>query len=71
MTTTETNYRYEIWWCAAGCLPDSEHPAFVADTMPEIEAWLAGDEAAEYRDSTGDYNTYDFEIVDTLTEGDK
>ena len=69
--TTDNTYRYEIWWCAAGCLYDAEHPAFVANTIPEIETWLAGPDADDYRNSTGEHSTYYFDIIDTQTQEDK
>jgi len=58
-------YRYSVWWCAAGCLPDYDNPAFSADTLEEIDAWLRSDEADEYRSAEGEFSTYSFEIHDT------
>lgn len=60
-------YRYSVWWCAAGCLPDFDHPAFSADTLEEIDAWLQSDEADEYRSAEGEFSTYSFEITDNTT----
>jgi hypothetical protein len=56
--------RIELWWTAAGCLPDAEHPAYIADNMTDAQTWLAGDEAAEYYATTGEHNTYTFELVE-------
>lgn len=63
----DTTFRYYVWWCAAGCLPDTDNPAFAANTIEEVNAWLASDEADEYRESTGEFNTYEFEIVTNLS----
>lgn len=63
----DATFRYYVWWCAAGCLPDSDNPAFAANTIEEVNAWLASDEADEYRESTGEFNTYEFEIVTNLS----
>ncbi|NBP04153.1 MAG: hypothetical protein EBU90_29475 [Proteobacteria bacterium] len=60
-------YCYEVWWCAAGCLYDSDHPAFSADTLEEIEAWLQSEEADTYREAAGEFSTYAFEIINTTT----
>ena len=57
-------YRYSVWWCAAGCLPDFDQPAFSAHTLDEIDAWLQSDEADEYRSAEGEFSTYSFEIMD-------
>jgi len=63
----DITFRYYVWWCAAGCLPDTDNPAFAANTIEEVNAWLASDEANEYRESTGEFNTYEFEIVTNLS----
>ena len=60
---------YQVWWASAGCLPDSDTPAFEADTRKECEAWLATDEASEYWESVGDYNTYSFQIHANTSTG--
>lgn len=60
-------FRYSVWWCAAGCLPDCDNPAFSADTLEEIDAWLQSDEADEYRSAEGEFSTYSFEITDNIT----
>ena len=57
--------RYAVWWSAAGCLPDCDRPAFTADTLQEIHAWLQSDEADEYRQPQGEFSTYEFQIHDT------
>jgi len=64
----DSPYCYEVWWSAAGCLYDAEQPAFSADTLPEIEAWLQSEEADLYRDSAGEHSTYDFHIITTSTQ---
>ena len=61
---------YQVWWANAGCLPDSETPAFESNSFAECEAWLLTDEALEFLESAGDYNTYSFQIEKT-TEGAK
>jgi hypothetical protein len=53
---------HEVWWAAAGCLPDSEFPSFTG-TLNECLDWLQGQDAADYWDTCGEYNTYDFYVV--------
>jgi hypothetical protein len=59
---------YEVWWASAGCLPDSDTPAFEADTLQECEDWLDSNSAWEYWESTGENNTYGFQICEN-TDG--
>lgn len=58
--------RFNVWWCAAGCLYDSETPAYSCDTLDEVWEWLRSDHADEYREVAGEHSTYRFEVVDTL-----
>jgi hypothetical protein len=58
---------FSVWWGAAGCLYDSDTPAYEADTMHEIILWLLSDDANGYRDCCGDNNTYAFDIVENAT----
>jgi hypothetical protein len=57
--------KIELWWTAAGCLPDADQPAHVANSLDDARAWLAGDEAAAYWETTGEHNTYSFELIPT------
>ena len=59
---------YEVWWASAGCLPDSDTPAFEADTLQECEDWLDSDSAWEYWESAGDNSLYGFQICEN-TDG--
>jgi hypothetical protein len=54
--------KYMVFWLAAGCLPDSENPAFEANTLKEVRDWLNSDAVNEYWESTGENNTYYFSI---------
>ena len=51
---------YAVWYMAAGCLPDSDEPLFVG-TKGKCEGWIANNKA-EFAESEGDYNTYDFVV---------
>jgi hypothetical protein len=57
--------KIELWWTAAGCLPDADQPAHVANSFDDARAWIAGDEAAAYWETTGEHNTYCFELIPT------
>ena len=59
---------YEVWWASAGCLPDSDTPAFEADTLQECEDWLDSNSAWEYWESAGENSTYGFQICEN-TDG--
>lgn len=52
--------QYAVWWASAGCLPDSEVPAFIG-TLDECEAYLKEDPDG-YFDTVGEHNLYDFSI---------
>ena len=60
---------YQVWWASAGCLPDTDTPAFEANTPSECEAWLNTDEALEYWECVGEYNTYGFQIHANTSTG--
>lgn len=62
-----SDQQYAVWWASAGCLPDSEHPAFVG-TAEECVAYMEKDPDG-YFDSVGEHNTYMFS-VDTWDEVD-
>jgi asparagine N-glycosylation enzyme membrane subunit Stt3 len=65
---TAERYRFSVFWLAAGCLPDSESPAFSANTLKEVRNWLNSDAVNEYWELTGENNTYYFSIVENLEE---
>lgn len=54
------NDLYAVWWASAGCLPDSETPAFVG-TLLECEKYIKEDPDG-YFDIVGDYNLYSLDI---------
>jgi hypothetical protein len=54
------NEQFAVWWASAGCLPDSETPAFVG-TFEECEQYSLTD-PDEYKETVGEYNLYDFYI---------
>lgn len=56
---------YAVWWASAGCLPDSDSPAFVG-TIQECETYIAEDPDG-YFDNVGEHNLYSFSI-DPYTE---
>jgi hypothetical protein len=57
---TKTLETFAVWWASAGCLPDSETPAFTG-TFSECLAYTQ-DDPDEYFESVGDYNLYTFII---------
>ena len=59
---------FQVWWANAGCLPDSENPAYEADTLADCQLWLTSDEAREYFDTVGEWNTYDFVVLEAESE---
>jgi hypothetical protein len=51
---------HAVWWASAGCLPDSEEPAFVGDLQACRE--YAENDPDGYYDNVGIYNLYYFII---------
>lgn len=58
--------QYAVWWASAGCLPDSETPAFVG-SFYECEEYAMAD-PDEYYETVGDRNLYSFIITPYETE---
>lgn len=58
--------QFAVWWASAGCLPDSESPAFVG-TFTECEEYALADPDGYY-DTVGENNLYDFYITIHETE---
>lgn len=63
LAMTKLATKHEVWWAAAGCLPDSDTPAFVG-SLRECYDWVLSEDAHEYWDTCGEYNTYDFFVVE-------
>lgn len=59
---------YAVWWASAGCLPDSETPAFIG-TLTECEDYISEDPDG-YFDTVGEHNLYDFGIYPYEPEED-
>lgn len=57
MTEAQT---FAVWWASAGCLPDSETPAFIGE-FEECEFYALNDPDGYY-DTVGENNLYDFYI---------
>jgi hypothetical protein len=51
---------FAVWWASAGCLPDSETPAFVG-TLEECEEYAKADPDGFYEDLS-EHNLYSFSI---------
>ncbi len=57
---TSIDGTFAVWWASAGCLPDSETPAFVG-TLEECEEYAKAD-PDDFYDTVGEYNLYSFSI---------
>jgi len=51
MSVRMTSVKWAVWYHSVGCLPDSEHPEFVADSIGEAYDWIAENQH-EYRRET-------------------
>lgn len=59
-----SNQTHAVWWASAGCLPDSEFPAFVG-TLEECHDYVENDPEGFF-DTVGEHNLYSFTIEPVL-----
>ncbi len=60
--------QYAVIWASAGCLPDSEEPAFVG-SMKECEEYIETDPDG-YTDNLSEHNLYSFDIIEWENDDD-
>jgi hypothetical protein len=52
---------FAVWYASTGCLPDSDHPEYIGETLSECERWIESNKA-EYERPEIAHDLYDLSI---------